>query len=170
MIETRNGSDMVLKQQVWGLTYVDELVQTSINSDPAADNSCETAYWVCQDANYNVLGLVDSAGTLKERYEYTPYGQRTVFFSPGSNDTDLMAPTPISRRIPFTGGVNQPYGLNEFGHQGLYHDEESGLIYNRARELHPTLGRFMQRDPLGYVDGGSLYEYGDAKGGRQRGT
>ena len=43
MIETRNGSDMVLKQQVWGLTYVDELVQTSINSDPSADNSCETA-------------------------------------------------------------------------------------------------------------------------------
>lgn len=25
--------------------------------------------------------------------------------------------------------------------------------------LHPTLGRFMQRDPLGYVDGMSVYQY-----------
>ena len=24
---------------------------------------------------------------------------------------------------------------------------------------HPTVGRWLQRDPLGYVDGASLYEY-----------
>jgi RHS repeat-associated protein len=47
--------------------------------------------------------------------------------------------------------------LNEIGHQGLPHDEESGLIYNRARMLHPTLGRFTQRDPLEYVDGSTMY-------------
>jgi RHS repeat-associated protein len=38
-------------------------------------------------------------------------------------------------------------------------DEEVGLVFNRARMLHPALGRFMQRDPLGYVDGASLYQY-----------
>lgn len=42
------------------------------------------------------------------------------------------------------------------GHQGLMHDP-TGLVYNRARMLHPLLGRFTQRDPLGYVDGMSLY-------------
>jgi hypothetical protein len=40
-----------------------------------------------------------------------------------------------------------------FGHQGLMHDEENGLVYNRHRMLHPRAGRFMQCDPLGYVDG-----------------
>ena len=29
----------------------------------------------------------------------------------------------------------------------------------RSRYYHPTLGRFMQRDVLGHVDGMSLYQY-----------
>jgi RHS repeat-associated protein len=49
--------------------------------------------------------------------------------------------------------------LNEIGHQGLPHDEESGIVQNRARDLIPPLGRFAQRDPLGYVDGMSVYAY-----------
>ena len=55
--------------------------------------------------------------------------------------------------------------LNPFGHQGLLHDGEAlglpghALVYNRARHLHTTLGRFQQRDPLGYVDGMSVYQY-----------
>ena len=158
LTETRNGSDIAIKQQVWGRQYVDELVQVAVNSDQSGDNSCDAMYWVCQDANYNVLGLVDNQGVLAERYEYTPYGQRTVFFSPGVNDVACYASTLTSRKI-VVGGVAQPYGLCEFGHQGLQHDEESGLIYNRARMLQPVLERFMQRDPLGYVDGMSLCQY-----------
>jgi RHS repeat-associated protein len=45
------------------------------------------------------------------------------------------------------------------GHQGLYHDPVTDLVYNRHRMLHTQLGRFTQRDPLGYVDGMSVYEY-----------
>ena len=37
-----------------------------------------------QDANFNVLGLVNSSGSLVERYEYTPYGQRKVLFAAGN--------------------------------------------------------------------------------------
>src|SRR5205807_1975940 len=44
------------------------------------------------------------------------------------------------------------------GHQGLAHDKESGLVFNRARYLHPYLGRFVQRDLLNYINGGNLYE------------
>jgi hypothetical protein len=56
--ETRNGSDRLLQQYVHGLTYVDELVQVGLASDPATQTACDRFYWCCQDANYNGLGLV----------------------------------------------------------------------------------------------------------------
>src|SRR4030065_932982 len=45
----------------------------------------------CQDANYNVIGLVDHTGRLVERCDYTPYGQRTVYshgWNPANVDGD----------------------------------------------------------------------------------
>jgi RHS repeat-associated protein len=159
LVEQRNGSDQTLKQHVWGTRYIDELVQVSTNDDPTdgGEQTCETSYWACQDANYNVLGVVNSSAVLKERYEYKPYGERFVFFNPGSNDVGLYAPTQASRRVSVS-SVDQPYGLCEVGHQGLVHDEEVGLVYNRARQLHTTIGRFVQRDRAQYADSLNCYE------------
>ena len=232
LIETRNASSMVLKQNVWGLTYIDELVQVAINQDPinaentvdtsgqpvsSNENKCERFFWALTDANYNVMGLVSESGKLVERYEYTPYGGRQVYShswfledhdddgvviigeslggrqdrhdlnADGSvdgddttlhsaaggqsfpvNDPDVLHATHGSARLSSSlaislGSAN--FALNTIGHQGLMHDEEfevganATLIYNRARTLHPGLGRFMQNDPLGYVDGMSMYAY-----------
>ncbi len=33
--ENDNGSEEVLKQNVWGPTYVDEIVQIAVNQDPS---------------------------------------------------------------------------------------------------------------------------------------
>ena len=44
-----------------------------------------------------------------------------------------------------------------FAHQGLYYDPELGSYQNRHRQYDPKLRRFMQRDPVGYVDGLNLY-------------
>ena len=52
-----------------------------------------------QDANYNVLGIVESDGDLKERYEYTPYGQRTIYKSAGSEDATCKSPILESQRV-----------------------------------------------------------------------
>jgi len=142
-----------------GFELVDELIQIALNPNPTTGNTCSTMYWAMQDANWNVLGLVDSTGALKERYEYTPYGQRTVFFGPGSNDPRCYAATFGSRRFVTTGSIMQPYCVCEFGHQGLMHDEEGSLIYNRARALNSILGVYCQRDPLEYFDAENLYAY-----------
>ena len=57
------------------------------------------------------------------------------------------------------GGVAQPYGLCDIGHQGLIHDKEFALIYVRARYLHAILMRMMSWDKEGYIEGMNLYEY-----------
>jgi YD repeat-containing protein len=92
MLETRNGSDQTLTQHLWGARYVDDLVQIAVNTNLTSGNTCGTAYYALQNANYNVIGLTDAAGTLVERYEYTPYGQRTVYKKAGTNDDLTMAP------------------------------------------------------------------------------
>jgi len=85
---------------------------------------------------------VQDDGTLDERYEYDPYGKVYVLNADFGLDS--------------SGGDGKSDVDNLILFQGLMLDEETGLIYNRYRYLHATLGRFCQRDPLGYVDGGHV--------------
>ena len=162
LVEVRNGSDITVSQYVWAGRvggYIDELVQLAHNLDwpTTLDDTCETEYWAMQDANYNVLGVVDDTGKLVERYEYEPYGERRVYTSAGSNDPLANAPIDRSQRLTLSDGSSAIHGLNVFGHQGLQHDAVSLLIDSRRRMRNPVLARFVQRDPLTYVDGTSMY-------------
>ena len=163
LIETRNGSFQTLKQHVSGIRYIDELVQIAANSNPAIGNTCSGWFYAMQDANFNVLGLVNTSGQLVERYEYTPYGQRKVLFAAGNtwaggsslDDPGCYAIAYASLRYTSNG----PYfGLCEVGHQGLMHDEEIELVYHRNRYLQPRSNAFVRRDPARNSDGPNLYE------------
>jgi RHS repeat-associated protein len=48
---------------------------------------------------------------------------------------------------------------NSIGYCGYIFNEDSGLYTVRFRTYSPTLGRWLERDPAGYVDGMGLYEY-----------
>ena len=48
---------------------------------------------------------------------------------------------------------------NSYTYTGRRYDEESGLYYYRNRMYSAELGRFISKDPKGYVDGMNLYAY-----------
>ena len=48
---------------------------------------------------------------------------------------------------------------NSIGYCGYVFNEDSSLYTVRFRTYSPTLGRWLERDPAGYVDGVGLYEY-----------
>ena len=168
VIETRNGSNQVLKCYRWGTQYQDELLTIDVNYDPYNSQTPSVHYAVLQDAHYNVVGLRggDYYCRPNEDYEYTPYGERTVYKAVGSSGT----PTAPILDSQGTLSSNTPWELCEFGHQGLMLDKEFGLYYVRARYLNPPLGRWNQPDHVGqFVDGANRFEaYRSNPVGRKR--
>lgn len=70
-----------------------------------------------------------------ERYVYTAYGEVTVLEADGVTERSVSA-------------VGNPYLFT-----GRRLDAETGLFYFRARYYSGEQGRFISRDPVGYVDG-----------------
>lgn len=82
----------------------------------------------------STIALSDADGIIVERVDYDAYGQPTFFDADGN----IMAQSSIGNAILFT---------------GREYDAESGTYYYRARSMHPNVGRFMQHDPLIYING-----------------
>jgi RHS repeat-associated protein len=117
---------------VWGERYIDDL---------ALSDEGSTRYYYCQDANFNVVATLNPTGSVVERYAYTPYGVVTYL------DDEFDNPSTAS-----TIG-------NEYLYTGRRRDAETGLQLNRNRYYHAQLGRWLTRDPIGYLGGSSLYGY-----------
>ncbi|MFW6119256.1 MAG: RHS repeat domain-containing protein, partial [Planctomycetota bacterium] len=96
--------------------------------------------WYHANTLYSVYALSDAGENVVERYRYDAYGGCTVLDADFSSDADNAS------------DVENPY---TFTARRL--DAESGLMQYRNRYYAPALGRFISRDPLGYVGGWNLY-------------
>ena len=117
------------RQYVYGGTYIDEPL---IFDRYFTEYSMWLRFYYCQQANYNVVEMADFTGSSFDDVQYDPYGQPTVTGS-GSGNPLLF--------------------------QGQYWDADANLYYFRNRWYSPSLGRFLQRDPMGYVGRMNLYQF-----------
>ena len=129
-IEERDANNAVLATYIFGIS-VDDVLQMQRGGN---------TYYYHKNHLGSVVALTDGSGNLVERYEYDPYGQPSFF---DANDNTLSQ-SAEGNSILFT---------------GRNYDAEIDLYYYRARTMHPTLGRFMQHDPLMYVDGMNMFWY-----------
>jgi RHS repeat-associated protein len=93
------------------------------------------------NALYCVSALTNGSGGVVERYRYTPYGELTILAADGTT-------------VRSASNYANPYTYT-----GRRWDSETGLYYYRARYYHPTLGRFVGRDPLEHSKAIIHYEY-----------
>lgn len=138
IIEEQDEFGTTQATYVYGGIYIDEVL--------TMDRSGQTFYYH-QNTLWSVAAVTNSAGTVVERYAYDAYGCVTI--SDGSG-----ALVPVNSWGSPHSAIGNPYIFT-----GRQLDEETGLYYYRARFYDCVKGRFLQRDPLGYVDGVNLYEY-----------
>jgi RHS repeat-associated protein len=91
-----------------------------------------------RNQQYSIVGLTNAAGTLVERYTYSAYGTLGIYAANGT----VRSSSTYANRYTYTG--------REW-------DAELRLYHFRARWYDPATGGFVARDPLGHVDGMSLY-------------
>jgi len=120
--EERDGSGALVKR------FFDQGVQMA--TGPTAGS-----YFYTSDHQGSIRELTDGSGTVRARYAYDPFGQRTKL----TGDLDA-----------------------DFGFTGLFWSSEASLAMARFRAYDPGLGRWLSRDPLWKAEilqGPNLYAY-----------
>jgi RHS repeat-associated protein len=136
VLEERVGS-AVQRSYVWSLVYVDSMICRDRDTD--ANGTLDERLYAVQDANFNVVALIDTSGAVTERYTYDAFGAFTV-----------LTGTWGSRSSSSYAWVHQ--------HQGLKWDSDLAAYDSRRRILSPTTGRFFQLDPIG-INAGDMNLY-----------
>ena len=122
IVETASGAVTSTRQFVGG--EIRDASSTIVaQCFPGGENQSSTNYYYVFDHLSNVVGLVNSSGTLVTSVTYDDFGRATVTFLSGSV-------------------------MPNFLYAGLYNHGPSGLYLSATRAYNPNLGRWISRDPI----------------------
>ena len=132
---------------IWSPVYVDAMVARDRNADnnsATGTGGLEERVYALQDANWNTTAIIAatgvpgvSAGNVISRFVYTPYGQSQTLTA--------------SWATPPAGSPPAVPWAHLF--QGLEFTDATRLTHARHRDYSVNLGRFIQRDPIGFAAG-----------------
>jgi RHS repeat-associated protein len=128
--ERLNTTTSADHQFVWGLMALDNLILRDRGSE---------RFYSLQDV-FSCTAIADTAGIVQERYGYNAFG--------------------LSRVMDASFNVISASSYDwETRYDNYRFDSESNFYQVRNRYLHPTLGRWLTRDPIGYEGGINLYAF-----------
>jgi RHS repeat-associated protein len=130
---------------IWSPVYVDAMVARDRNADgntTTGTGGLEQRVYAIQDANWNTTAIIAAtgvpgftSGTVINRFAYSPYGESQTLTASWAT-----AASPLV--------VNWTHRF-----QGLEFNDTTGLAYVRNRDYSASLGRFIERDPIGFDAG-----------------
>jgi len=103
----------------------------NIDEPLAMLRSSATSYYNA-DGLGSITSLANPSGTLTQTYTFDSFGKQTAT----------------------SGSLTNP-----FQYTARESDSETGLYYYRARYYDPTIGRFLNEDPIGFSGGADFYSY-----------
>ena len=137
-IEERIGtSTNAERQYVWGNRHRDDLVLR--DRDTVGDGTLNERLYVTHD-HFNPTAILDTSGNVQERYGFTAFGARRIMAG------------------DFTAKTSSSFDW-DFGFHGQFVDTETGYYNYGYRYYVPSLGTWINRDPIEERGGVNLYEF-----------
>lgn len=136
IVETTSGSVTSTKNFLWcGSERCEQRNATNITTAQffgKGETISGSSYFYSKDKLGSVRELTNSSGSVQAKYLFDPYGRITK----------------LSETVP-----------SDFQFAGYYAHQRSGLDATRTRAYNATLGRWMNRDPIGEGAGSNIYSY-----------
>ncbi len=132
VLEEFDGNTLA-KQFIYG-SGIDEVFNVKILTGNKAGD-----YYYHTDGIGSVTAVTNSTGEIVERVKYGIFGVPIILDKDGNEIAESLIG-------------------NTYLFHGRRFDKESNTYHYRRRSYDPTMGRFLQVDPLGYVDSMNLYQ------------